>query len=253
MKNTILISVLVGALAGASSSLMTSAFVSTASPGDEGARSLEGLNPPQPGDAEGIMEQLIALRRQGDELAMRLTALESARAGRAREVVAGAESEDYAQLQQDIADLAAALKNPQSAQAAGLRNSVRFAMEQLREEENAEREREREGRDIARIDERLAELQSKLGLDQVQMKSMREVLLTESTKRTELFQEMRGGGMDRQTIRAAMGELRDETKASLSNILTPMQLEDYAELDNGGRFGGRGDGGGRGGREGRRP
>ncbi len=254
MKNTILITVLVGAVAGAGSSVLTRGL--TKAPAQEpSADHTAGLTP---GGAVGddVAEQMAALQRENSELAMRLAALEKRGASSSREAVANQGSEDYEQLQQDIADLAAALKDPQSVQAVGLRSSVRLAMEQIKEEDDLVRQQEREERDIARIDERLDELQGKLGLDQVQKKSMREVLLTETNKRNELFSAMRNGagGMDRNTIRTSMTELREEVNTSLANILSPMQLEDYKALEaesGWGGFGGRGGGGGgRGGRGG---
>ena len=195
-----------------------------------------------------MAQELSALRRQNEELAMRLAAIESRNASSGREAVSTASSEEFAELQQEMADLAAALKDPQSAQAAGLRLTVRTAMDQIREEQSEERQQSREEREITRIDERLTELQSKLGLDQVQMQSMRGVLLSESTKRSEMWQGMRDGGMDRTKMRTAMTDLRDETQDALGNILTPLQLEDYQEIESQNRFGGFG--GGRGGRGG---
>lgn len=252
MKNTILITVLVGALAGASSSLLTRALSSP--PGAEASTpggSL-GLAPGGTSDSAELGEQLATLQRRNGELEMRLAALEASGASSSREAMGTQSGEDVAKLQQDIADLAAALNDPKSAQSMGLRKSVRSAMEQIKEEDDAVRQQQREDRDLARIDERLTDLQDKLGLDQVQKRSMREVLLAENTKRSEMFSAMRNGGMDRTEIRSSMEELRTETKTSLGNILSPMQLEDYEKIESESRWGGgnRGGGGGRGGRGG---
>ncbi|MCB9914019.1 MAG: hypothetical protein H6828_02585 [Planctomycetes bacterium] len=255
MKNAILINVLVAAVAGAAGAFVLHTVSPATGGGHTGSNAAQGLTPLGEDEQGGLQEQLASLGRKNEELAMRLAALER-RGGSAREAVASEGGEDLAQLQADIAELAAALKDPQSAQSTTLRTSVRLAMDQIREEESAERDREREDREITRIDERLTELQGQLGLDQVQMKSMREVLLVESTKRNELFNTMRdgGGGMDRGAIRTAMTDLRDQTRTSLSTILTPLQLEDYEKLndDRFGGFGGFGGpgGGGRGGRGG---
>lgn len=253
MKNTILITVLVGAVAGAGSSFLTRGLTKAPAQSSSAEQS-QGLTPGGSAGDDEMTEKLAALQRENSELAMRLAALEKRGTSSSREAVEGVNSDDFEQLQQDIADLATALKDPQSVQSVGLRSSVRMAMEQIQEEEDLVRQQEREERDIARIDERLDDLQGKLGLDQVQKKSMREVFLTETNKRNELFTAMRNGagGMDRNTIRTSMTELRDEVNTSLETILSPMQLEDYKAIEAESGWGGfGGPGGGRGGRGGR--
>lgn len=246
MKNTILIAVLVGGVSGAGGALVARTLTPQGpAPARLGAS--EGLSPGGEAPEVALLEELEALRRQNDDLALRLAALERGGRSTVREDLGEEDPQELAALQQQVTDLAAALKNPQSPEAASLRSSVRVAMEQIREEESVERDREREDRNLARIDERLNELQTELGLDSVQMKSMREVMLVQSQKRSELFESMREGSMDRSEIRSQMGALRDETNTSLQGILTPMQFEDYEALEGDRGFGGRG--GGRGGRE----
>ena len=248
MNNTILVAVLVGALSGTGGALVARALV-PADSAPERTSASEGLSPGDTSDDTALLEALEALRLQNDDLALRLAALERSDRSSVREDLGAAPTEDLAAIQKQVTDLAAALQNPQSAEAASLRSSVRVAMDQIREEESAERDRERADRNIERIDERLTELQTELGLDQVQMKSMREVMLVQTDKRSALFASMRDGSMDRGEIREQMGVLRDETNASLQGILTPMQYEDYEKLEGDRGFGGFG--GGRGGRGGR--
>ena len=251
MKNAILISVLAGALAGSGGAMLTQSL----SPSTTVASAQEpaGLFPDQPSGAnEALIEQVAELKRANDELRLRLASLEERASNTGRTAVAGEDSEELAELQAQVLELAAALKNPMSAQSTGLRNAVAVALEQIEAQDEAERQREREEREARRMDERMVEYTKKLGLDQIQAKSMRKVLVESEAKRNEMFTSMREGNMDRGDIRTVFNEQREATNIALQNILTPLQMEDYGEMDQGGFRGMRGMGGGGGGRGGGR-
>ncbi|MFT7668993.1 MAG: hypothetical protein ACI8X5_001693 [Planctomycetota bacterium] len=247
MKNAAIITGLAaGLISGA-----ISAVVVLQLQGPEVAGAAEGLNSIGPASdlgVEQVRSEVDRLAKENNDLMMRLVALEG-RSSSSRDAVATqTEAVDNAELQKQIAELAAALKNPQSAQSAGLRNIVAVAMEEVRETEEQERDLEREQRDVDRIIERMGEYSEKLGLDAVQKKSMQAALIDSNNKRGELFATMREGGSDRDEIRATFGTLREETEGALGRILSPTQLEDYKEMEDRGRFGFGG--GGRGGRGG---
>jgi len=256
MKNTILSAVVAGAIAGGGAAIMAvNLFPSDSAP--KGSPAGMALLPGEASDTAPLIEEIAALHRENDGLVLRLVALESRPAGSNREAIAGADeaSADYALLKEQIANMATALSNPQSSQSAGLRNAVASALDDVRAAEDAERQAEREARDIERVEERMDRYAVDLGLDAVQKKSMRDVLINETTQRNEMFTLMREGGGDRNQMRETFTTMRDETTAALSNILTSTQLEQYQESSSD-RWGGMGrgsrgstdGGGGRGGR-----
>lgn len=77
------------------------------------------------------------------------------------------------------------------------------------------------------LDEQMAQLTEVLELDEEQAVSVRAVLEAQM----ERMQEMRASaGGDREAMRAAMMEAREETNAQLAEILTREQMEKYTEL-----------------------
>jgi len=251
MKNTILLAAITGLAGGALASFLVGSGPSTE---PSATATPQALNPVGASPSSELEQEVLALRKENDDLALRLAALESRASRTAEEVEPSSAGKDLAALESQVRELAQALKNPQSAQSAGFRDLVASTLEDVRVQEEEERRAEREQRDIDRIVERMDDYAQELGLDAVQRQSMQDVLITESNKRNELFASMRGGDIPRDEVRSAFGTLRDETQASLSNILTGPQLEQYNEM-GGGRGGWGGgpprDSGGRGGRGGR--
>jgi len=243
MKNIVIAAALSGALGGVVATVATKQMGSTEPKGSEVAEEA-ALTPGAASQDEALLAQLETLQRQNDEMALRLAALESRRDSRREEIAE--EGDGMGDIQAQLAELAAALENPQSAQSAGLRNMVATAMDEVREQEAEDRRIEREQRDVERIQERVEEYAQELGLDAVQKQGMQNALIDESKARNELFTQMREGTMPREDMREAFTSIREGTQATLGNVLTPMQLEDYNEMagDRGGRWGG---GGGRGG------
>ncbi len=145
------------------------------------------------------------------------------------------------------------LAAPTSAAAA----TVEAVIELREERERQERATRRAAEAEKRVEDRLAKMQSELGLDMNQMNGMRDVYANRDAKMTEMRTAMRqgweDGGMDRTKMREMWGEVRTETDTAIQGVMTPSQYEQYKEGgydDFGGRGGGRGGnnngGGGRG-------
>lgn len=248
MKQAILISVLAGAVAGAGGAMVTTILSTPVETGREAAPTLvdEGV--------AAVRREIEELRRDNGELRERLKLLEDGplASAPAREPAEPAKSADYEELEAKYADLKAALEASPGGVPEVLRTTVRSEVQSLRDEEERQREVEREARRLERVDERLTELTETLGLDALQVKEMREVLLAESTRRDALMQTMRDGGGDWAATRQEVETLRTEIDARLTQILTPLQFEKYQESGGSG-FGPRGRGGffdRRGGRDG---
>ncbi|GJM21695.1 MAG: hypothetical protein DHS20C15_16100 [Planctomycetota bacterium] len=143
------------------------------------------------------------------------------------------------------------LAQPESAQvfddSGALISTVDAALQQIRETEEAERDRARDERRAEELDERLTELSEEIGLASYQVEDMR-TLFTESGKAMgELMESMRDGGTGFADMREQMDAMRSATDTRLSEILSPQQLIDYEAaggLGFGGRRGGFGGGGG---------
>jgi hypothetical protein len=242
MKNVIALAAVAGLVGGAVGSYALTALFAPASSAPQ-TSTPQALTPVQAGGSGALEGEVAALRKENNDLALRLAALESRASRTAEQVDSGDAAGDLAALEAQIRELAQAMENPQSAQASGFRNLVASTLEEVRAQEEEERRAEREQRDVDRIVERMDEYAQELGLDAVQKKSMQDVLIAESGRRGELFTSMRDGNIPRDEVRDAFGALREETQAKLSNILTGPQLEQYNEM-GGDRFGGRGGFGG---------
>ena len=77
------------------------------------------------------------------------------------------------------------------------------------------------------VDEQMARLTEVLELDEDQATSVRAVLEAQMERMQELRSSAAG---DREAMRAAMMEMREETDAQLAEILTKEQMEKYTEM-----------------------
>lgn len=138
------------------------------------------------------------------------------------------------------------LSAPSSVAAATVEAVIEQREERERQERDVRRAEERE----KRVEDRLAKMQSELGLDMNQMNGMREVYTTRDEKMNEMRASMRQGwetgGMDRTKMREMWTDLRTETDTAIQGVLTPTQFDQYKEngYDDFGGRGGRGGGGG---------
>ena len=76
-------------------------------------------------------------------------------------------------------------------------------------------------------DERLAQLTEQLELTDEQAEQMKPIIEEQTKKQQELFQN---AGGDRETMRAEMMKLRDETEELYSEVLTEDQMKKYQEM-----------------------
>ena len=152
---------------------------------------------------------------------------------------------------EEVREMVAALQDPSKAAPGGLETLVLDVIDEKEQREEEARRLRREEVMQERLAQRVARLGEELGLSPYQEQEMLTVLTTESAKRDACFTEMREtGAWDRDAMREAMGELRQETMTSLGTVLTPDQLQRYEESEGDRGFGRGGFGGGRRNRDG---
>ena len=83
------------------------------------------------------------------------------------------------------------------------------------------------GRQMLDADERLAQLTEQLELTDEQVKELKPIIEEQTKKQQELFQN---AGGDRETLRAEMMKLRDETEEAYAEVLTEEQMKKHQEL-----------------------
>lgn len=125
--------------------------------------------------------------------------------------------------------------------------SVAEVVDQLEEQEEAERDARRREMELARFDEQLVEMRAELGLDDRQSDEMRGYYMQRMDNREQIMDEVRESG-DWFSIRDRMGESQDLYDAAIEGVLSPAQYEQYKEEFDRGGFPGFNPGGGRGGR-----
>ncbi len=168
-----------------------------------------------------------------------------------------AASLDRSEIENVVNDILGSIEGaPASIASPTLESAVANVIEMREERENQERQQRRADAETKRMEDRLAKLQTDLGLDQTQVDSMRGVLQNQTAKVDEMRQTMRearDSGLDMGSMREMWTGLRDETNTAVQGILSPSQYEQYEESNSSRGWGGRGGdtGGGRGGRGGR--
>lgn len=116
------------------------------------------------------------------------------------------------------------------------------AMATIKAREDAVREQKRKELQAARIEQKITELETRLGLNNRQASDLRDVLIAQDDKREALFASMRDAQGDPRDMREGFRTIRDETFAALETFLTPEQVEGYKQSEE--REWGRGPGGG---------
>lgn len=130
------------------------------------------------------------------------------------------------------------------------RKQVEAVIELGEQEERQRREQERLAREAQMLEDRLAKLQTDLGLDTRQVEGMRQIFLDTDAKREEMRTAMRdardGGGANFEDMRSQWQSLATGMDTRMQTILTPSQYDSYKALNPDRGFGGRGgvDGGG---------
>jgi chromosome segregation ATPase len=208
-------------------------------------------------DSSEILAKLDSMQQSYDELAGRIGSLEDnaelapiSSPGR----VSAAASEAF--TEEDVREI---LKEMDSASVAAVtpnfQRAVESAIEMRDERRKAERDLERAEATEKRMEDRLAKLQTELGLDQNQVNSMRSIYQEQEIKRGELRTEMmamrESGTGSREDMRDMWRGLTETTNESIQGVLDANQWETYQESNNNDRGGfGRGGGGGGGGNDG---
>ncbi|MEM8709871.1 MAG: hypothetical protein AAGG01_02880 [Planctomycetota bacterium] len=139
--------------------------------------------------------------------------------------------------------LAELSEGPAAVATPSLQRAVETVLERREEQQKLEREQKRAAEQEKRLEDRLAKLQTDLGLDQNQVDSMRTIYQDQDVKRDELRDEMRAmrdAGGSREEARAMWIDLRDATNEAIQGVLSPTQYEQYQESNNNDRGFGRG-------------
>ncbi|MGK0481190.1 MAG: hypothetical protein ACJAQ3_001162 [Planctomycetota bacterium] len=128
-----------------------------------------------------------------------------------------------------------------------LEQAVAAVIEMREERSKLERDQKRAEAEEKRLEDRLAKLQTDLGLDQNQLNSMRTIYQDQDEQRAGLrdkMTELRDGGGSREDIRTIWTDMRDSANTAIEGVLTPSQYESYQESNQSDRGFGRGGGGG---------
>lgn len=247
MKSSILlIAGLVGAAAGAGSALITATAFADDATEVRPAATPGGLS----------ADEIADLRAQSAQLSERLRMLEAQLALASDNRVEVNQPQPAAADNQFDADalnaLLASLNQPDQPPPAGLQRLVERALEDKESRELLAKEEADRIRREERLDERMAEMAEKLGLDSRQREDVRTALSQRDEARTAFFREMRDGaggwgGGDRDAMRESMTAISTKATTALQGSMSPAQYEQYKE-EYPDRFGGGGRDRGRGGR-----
>lgn len=247
MSTTLPIALVAGLVAGGVGAFATTALIGGAPKPQQDTKSA-ALDPA--GDLE---QQLRSLTEANGKLLERLDRLEASVA-----MGVGAQVRMPASIGNEPVDLealiASAVAKLNTSPSGGVvtpdfRKQVETVLEIRAEEERLAREQERIAREAQQLEDRLARLQTDLGLDNRQVDGMRKVFLDSDAKRAELRDAMRGSrdvgaAPDFETMRTQWQSLSTAMDTQIASILTPSQYEQYKATNPDRGFGGRGDFGG---------
>jgi hypothetical protein len=226
---------LLGALlAGAVSAGLTALWIAPGRAPERGATPARELERPA-GDAA----EVAALRGEIDLLSRGLGDLQ-----------AQVERLESSQLRQPLALEQDGAATVETLAAAGL-TPVEIE-ERMRDVFAAERQREQDERDVqeaerarAQAERQAARIAQDLGLAPADQARLTEHFVAAGAKRRELFEGLRGGEFDRESMRASMEELREWNTQELYRSFSPSVAAQLDELGNDVFGGGRGPRGGR--------
>ena len=242
MSNTLLATVVIAGVVGASSAAVTGALMAPTS----GDNEIQAVATKADLAGSELMAEVSSLRDQNVELADRIVDLEMrismVGSEPRREPAMASVDPELEKMKADMATLLSSMQGESAEVPASFTASVGTALATIRDQEEAERTERRTERRAERTEKRLTDLAEKLGLNSTQVNDLREHTLAFDEKRSTLFAEARELG-DFGSMRETMGTLRDENNAALQNIFSPAQYQQYEDE-------GLGDRGGRGGRGG---
>lgn len=245
MSKLLLSAALCGALAGGASYgllHLTQGGDAPTAVGAEAARLETAAAAPD----EGWRTEFEKLRVENAMLAQRLSQIESG-AGAARAALITPEtslsSDELSALKQLVQGSAPSAAAPG---APVLYANVKGALEDIRAQEDAERDERRRQAEAERLERDLERMASELALAPYQTDELRRVLTERNDLRAQMFEQMRAGGGDyeamREQGRANIERLEGQIKATLSEEQFTGFQEKFGLMN----FGGRGGGGFRG-------
>lgn len=157
----------------------------------------------------------------------RLAALELVPApARRTEVATTAEPLAVPIEQAELQAFVASLRQSGDELPASLLTGVENALQHIETERQRERELERSAEREQRIDDRIAQLAPRLGLDNLQVKDVRSAMFAFEEGRAELKRSKGSGGDAKETYRL----LKDDFDRALVSALSPAQYEDFKQL-----------------------
>ena len=249
-QEILLASTVLADVAGVGASLATRAFQTApvrAEPEARGPAAASAAT--EPGAAGETVRALNELRMENSALRERLSALEARLGELASTRTPLAEPRQDASVGElQIAELERRIPGfSELAFDDGFVASVSKALDEIEAKEEAEREQRRKEQQAERIERRVAELQTELGLTNRQTSDLRTVLTTADDKRNQLYDDLRENEGDPRDVRESMRTLRDDTLATLQGIFTPEQFEAFRQDEDSDFRRGFGDFGGPGG------
>jgi len=154
----------------------------------------------------------------------RVAQLEAALVERGRDVVP--DDAPVAVETQELREFVAALRQPGDSLPPSLVTGVENALQQIQEEQRRERDVERQAERERRIDERVATLTERLGLDATQAQDVRSAIAAFEGGRQDLKQARESGVDAKEVMRALKADFDD----ALLTALSPAQFEEYQTL-----------------------
>ena len=227
--------ILVAGLAGSVSAWVTSVMLAPADAKDRAPAHIVGapaLRPAAGSEATaGLRAEVTELEEHHAALSARLMTLEQTLANRVARDPRSAGETDPA-LPGRIEPLASRAR-PEAAEepdASGpFVDTVYSALQEIRADEERERDVLRQEAREARVEARLERLVDQIGIGGYQMDQMRELLLWRETTRDEL--RAAEGLRDREGIKEDYRAMREETEDRLAGILLPEQLDAYRKSE----------------------
>jgi uncharacterized protein (UPF0335 family) len=249
MSKLLLTSALCGALSGGAIVGLTF-LTRPSSPTSISAEEAAQLEQVAAAPSEGWREELDKLRVENQMLAQRLASLESGAGAGARTAVVSPEAdlsvEEIGALKQLVAKSGPV--SVEGASAPVLYSNVKGALEDIRAQEEAEREERRRQAEAERLERDLEKMATDLAMDGFQTDAMRRILTERNEQRSQMMDLMREGGADWETVRdqgrAQIERLDGQVKTTLSSEQYAAFQEKYGLTGFGGR-GPSGFGGGR--------
>jgi hypothetical protein len=193
----------------------------------EGASTLRALESLR-AEVRRLSDEQASLQVQVRDLDLHLSAAPPATTARAQPEPLMAVAPELVELRQQVAQLSARVGGGEVGEPMVMQ-TVSAALEQIREEEDVEREEARREARQEREADRLVELTEQLTLDGFQQGRMSELIAEYGESSTGIIDDARENS-DWGGIRGAFTTLHGEIDGTLAGFLTPAQLEELEQL-----------------------